>query len=127
MRYFLDNCISYRFALMLRALDVDIVALREELDLQTPDLGIFQHLSRSDRIFISEDRKQLSRLCEASELKAAGISAIYFAPFWGKLRFWKQAEWLIRRWELIDNAQQALARGTVVEVKQNGKHLPIAL
>jgi hypothetical protein len=112
---------------MLRALDVDIVALREELDQKATDRDIFKHLAGSDRVFVSEDQRQLTRICEAGELKAAGISAIYFAPFWGKLGFWAQAAWLVRRWPTIDDVQRGLARGTIMEIKQNGKSLPIAL
>ena len=112
---------------MLCALDVDIVALRDELDPKTPDVDIFKHLKDSGRIFVSEDRRQLTRVCEASELRAAGINAMYFAPFWGKLGFWRQAAWLVNRWEAIDNVQKGIAKkGVVFEVAQNGKLLPIA-
>lgn len=127
MRYFLDNCISFRFAEMLRALQVDVVALREELPQQATDAEIFRHLAGSDRVFVSGNRSQLTRICEAGELKAAGISAIYFAPFWGKLGFWGQAAWLVRQWNRIDDVQRGLARGTIVEIKQNGKSVRIAI
>jgi hypothetical protein len=113
---------------MLRALGVDIVALREELDAATSDVEIFRYLKDSDRIFVSEDRKQLTRICEASELKAAGINAMYFAPFWNRLGFWKQAAWLVTRWPTIEGVQKGIARGGVVfELTQRGKLLPIAL
>lgn len=112
---------------MLRALQVDVVALREELPQKATDREIFEYLAGSDRILVSGDRRQVTRMCEAGELKAAGISAIYFAPFWSKLGFWGQAAWLVRRWERIDDVQRGLARGTIVEIKQNGKSLPIAI
>jgi len=125
VRYFFDNCISYRLAHMLRALGVDVVALKEHCPANTPDTDLFKILSGSDFVFVSEDRKQLTRIAEASELKSAGISAIYFGPFWSKMGFWKQAEFLVRRWELIDGAQKGLAKGTIVELKQNGKAIPV--
>ena len=113
---------------MLRALDVDIVALREELDQQTSDTGIFKHLAASHRVFVSEDRRQLTRMCEVAELRAAGVNAIYFAPFWGRLGFWGQAEWLVKRWRIIDDVQRGLEnRGIVVEISQKGKSRPVAI
>lgn len=127
MRYFFDNCLSFRYAEMLRALNVDVVAMRDELPTNSKDTDIFKYLAGTDRIFVSLDRKQLTRICEAHELKIAGINAIYFGPFWGKKQFWDQAAWLVRRWEKIDLTQQGLAKGTVVELKENGNSMPIAL
>lgn len=125
MRYFFDNCISFRFAQMLCALDVDAVALKEKCPPNTSDVELFRILSGSDYIFVSEDRHQLTRIAEATELKAAGVSAIYFGPFWSKLGFWKQAEFLVRKWPLIDATQRGLDKGTIVELKQNGKSIPV--
>jgi hypothetical protein len=125
VRYFLDNCLSHRYAAMLRALNVDIVALREELTPDTPDVRVFQHLATSDRVFITADRRQLVRVAEATELRSAGISAIYFSKFWGTYDLWGQAAWLVSRWPLIDQTQSGLAKGSVVELKHNGKSLLI--
>lgn len=106
---------------------VDIVALKDVLDTNATDVEIFKFLSGDEWVFVSEDRKQLTRICEATELKAAGINAMYFGPFWGKYLLWDQAIWLVRRWQQLDKTQRGLVRGTVVEVKQNGKSMPVVL
>jgi hypothetical protein len=106
---------------MLRALDVDIVALSEKFEAATPDIEIFNHLSGSDYVFISQDRRQLTRIAESTALRAAKISAMYFGPFWSRLGFWKQAEYIVKFWPAWDAALQILAPGTIVEAKQRGK------
>jgi hypothetical protein len=112
---------------MLRALDVDIVALQEKCLPNISDIDLFQFLGGSDYVFVSEDRKQLTRIAEATELRKAGISAIYFGPFWSKLALWGQAEYIIRRWQTIDSVQRGLAKGTVIELTQKGKAIPIPI
>lgn len=106
---------------MLRALDVQIDALRDVVDHDTPDTVLFELLSGSDYIFISQDRAQLTRVAEATALRAAGISALYFGPFWSGLGFWKQAQYLIKNWQEFDTVLRRLAKGSIVEAKLNGK------
>ena len=113
---------------MLRALEVDVVAQRQQLPEDATDVEIIRFLADSDRVFVTENRTQLTRSWEAVELKAARINAVYFANFWNRLGFWAQAAWLVNKWPQIDEFQRNLASsGTIVEVKQNGKSLPIAL
>ncbi len=125
MQYFLDNCLSPRFALMLRALGEDVVALKEEIPANTKDVAVFQYLEKTGRVFVSLDRKQLTRVAEVSELRSLGISAIYFGPFWASMDFWQQAAWIVSRWKLIDGTQRGIAKGAVVEIKRNGKAMLI--
>jgi len=121
VRYFLDHCISFRYAGMLRALEVDIVALQEKCPANIKDVDLFKFLKGSEYVFISEDRRQLTRIAEATELRAAGISAIYFGPYWSGLGFWKQAEYLIKHWSSFESVHKGLAMGSITEAKQNGK------
>lgn len=121
MQYFLDNCISPKFAPMLGALDVRIVALRDAIAHNTPDIELFEFLAGSDYVFVSQDRAQLTRIAEAHALRAAGISALYFGPFWSGLGFWKQAEYLVKHWQKFHAVLSGLAPGSIVEAKQNGK------
>ena len=127
MRYFLDNCLSFRYAGMLRALDVEAFALREELAENASDVEVFRYLRGRDLVFVTADRKQLVRVAEAAELKAAGISAMYFSRFWGAYNLWQQAAWLVSRWPRIDSVQQGVVKGTILELKQNGKSVVITV
>jgi hypothetical protein len=106
---------------MLRALGEDVVALKDVLAHDTSDTDLFKFLAGSEYVLISQDRKQLTRVAEAAALKAAGISALYFGPFWSRLGFWRQATYLIKNWSDFDTALQRFDKGSIVEAKQNGK------
>ena len=125
MKYFFDNCISWRLVAALKALEVDAIALREELDEATQDLDLFEKLGGRDVVFVSVDLKQTTKKAEARILRSLNITALYFAPFWTKMKRWDQAAWLFRRWPQVDGYAKGAARGTVAEVKQNGRSLVI--
>jgi len=65
VKYFFDNTISYRFAAMLRALQVDAVALREEYHEHTDDIPLFKLLRGRSIVFVTTDTSQLTREHEA--------------------------------------------------------------
>jgi hypothetical protein len=112
---------SPKLAAMLRALDVDVKALRDELPQNAQDVVIFQHLKGREITVVGPDTSQLTRRHEAAALKAAGISALYLGPFWSKLDLWEQAAWLVRHWPKIDGYISVATKGTVAEVQQRGR------
>ncbi|MBW3539243.1 MAG: hypothetical protein KY476_03155 [Planctomycetes bacterium] len=121
MTYFFDNNISYRYAGMLKALGVAVVALRDVFppDIKDPDL--LRGLKDTDYVFVSSEQRMRRRPIEAALLRDANITALFFAPFWSNLGFWQAAIWLLRRWELIDGFARGVKKGTFAEVKQNGR------
>src|SRR6187551_436399 len=106
---------------MLRALEVDAVALREELAENIKDPDLLAQMQGSDRVYITADTSQTTRLAEARALKEAGITALFFGPFWSKQKRWPQAVWLLKHWPLIDGFAAGVQKGTCAEIKQNGR------
>ncbi len=127
MKYFFDNSISFKLARMLCALGVDAVALRDVYPEDTKDIPLFEYLRGSNVVFVSTDTSQMTREQEARALKEAGITALYFGPFFQRKRFWDQAIWLVRRWKTIEGVAEGVVSGTCAEIKQNGKALPYQL
>ena len=121
MKYFFDNCISYRYVGMLRALGVDAVALRTEMPEDIDDISLFGELKGTSSVFVSCDGRQRTRQAEARALKESGVTAIYFAPFWTKMVFWQQAAWLVKHWPTIENYTTSVVQGSFAEIKANGK------
>ena len=122
MIYFFDNCISYKLSDMLRALDVDTESLREKHPTNIKDLVLFSQLQkRRDVVFVSVDRSQLTREAEARALKEADMTALYFGPFFQKMKFWDQAIWLVKRWPRISGYAEGVVMGTCAGIKQNGR------
>jgi len=120
VKYFIDNCISFRFADMLRALEVEIVALREEFPQDMADIALFQELNGRKLAFVSTDTNQRTRVQEARALKSAGVTSLFIAPFFQKMQFWDQAAWLVRRWPDIDRFATSMELGVCAEIKHNG-------
>ena len=106
---------------MLRALEVDAAALREEFPVDIKDIQLFQNLHGQQIVFISTDTSQLTRENEARALGQAGVTALHIGPFFQRMHLWDQAVWLIRRWPLISGFASGVALGTAAEIKQNGR------
>ena len=121
MRYFFDNCLSYRYVDMLRALEVDAVALRSQFSESIKDVDLFKKISGHESVFVSCDLRQTARPLEAKALKESGVTAIYFGPFWNKMVFWHQAAWVVSHWPKIDGFASNVVQGTFAEIKRNGK------
>jgi hypothetical protein len=127
VKYFFDNCISFRLVDMLKALDVDAVALREEFSQSVQDPEFLVQLKDRHDIYLTYDHKQKTREAESLAISEAGVTALWFGPFWGRMEFWSCAKWLVTRWEIIDNFATSTARGTCAEIKQNGRSMPFQL
>lgn len=106
---------------MLRALGVHCDAQREIYPQDMKDISLFMALEGKELVYVAADLRQLTRECEAIELKRCKITGIYFAPFWSKLKFWEQAAWLVKKWPTIDGFVTGVERGTCAEIKQNGR------
>jgi hypothetical protein len=123
VKYLLDNDVSFRFALMLRALDVDVWALREKLPQDTKDMDFLGDL-RSKLgvdVFISANTAQRTNRIEAALLRQSGVTSLYLGPFWGKMVFWEQAKWLVKHWEQIEGFCRGAAQGACADLQQNGR------
>ena len=128
MIYFFDNCISPKFPEMLRALGEAAEALRDNHPQDIEDVPLIQELlGRPDLVFISTDTSQTTRLEEAKALKQAGNTALYFGPFFQKMKLWDQAVWIVKNWPKIRGFAEGVAKGTCAEIKQNGKAWPYVL
>lgn len=129
MKYFFDNCISYRYARMLAALEQweEIVALRDRFDQNIGDVELFSELKGSGFVFVTFDDKQRTRMREATALREAGLTSLWFGPFWAKKSFMDQAKWIITRWPTIDGYVAGCVKGTCAEIRENGKAMAFTL
>ena len=113
---------------MLCALGEDAEALRARHPEDIEDVPLFTEIGkRSDVVFISTDTSQRTRKDEARALKEAGVTALYFGPFFEQMKLWDQAVWLVKKWPIIKGFAEGVAKGTCAEIKQNGRALVFQL
>ena len=99
-------------------------SLREKYPEDIKDVALFPELrNRRDIVFISVDTSQWTRQEEARAIKQAGITALYFGPFFQKMgnKSLAQAIWLMKHWPKIKGYAEGAVRGTCAEIKQNGR------
>ena len=127
MRFFLDNMISYKFALALRAVEKDVVALRERFPENTDDVDWIRTVAPEAPVIITVDRRIRSRPLERRELAEAKLIGLFLQPFFTKtsFQFWDQFVWLVRHWAGIEETVKGLARGSCMALTQNGKMHPL--
>lgn len=124
-----DNDLSFRFARMLGALEVEIFALRDKLPQDTKDVDFLGDLRSKHGVdvFISANTAQRVNRIEARLLRQSGVTSLYLGPFWGKMRFWDQAKWLVKHWEQNDGFCRGAAQGACADLQQNGRARHYAL
>jgi hypothetical protein len=125
--YLFDNNISFRFAQALRALGVDVYAVREidEPGESADDVDILTWLIGRDRVFVSGDRHIRTRPLEVAALRQSGVTALFLSPFWSKLEFWPQAAWLVKQWPNVEKFAGSASLGTCARIQQNGRIEPL--
>ncbi len=127
MKFFFDNMISVKFVRALRAVDQDVVALRERFPESTPDEVWIPQIAEESPVLLTLDRHIRSRPVERQALADAGIVSLFLGPFFNKrnFRFWNQFVWLVRHWTRIQDTAAGLASGACMLVTQNGKMHPL--
>jgi hypothetical protein len=127
MKYVFDNCISYRLAEMLRALNEDVIHINSLMPVDTPDVELFEKIKHDGRVFVSLDRMQKTREREALAIKENRITGLWLSRFFCKKIFWEQAVWLVKHWKTIDGYVSGVEVGTCAEIKENGKSMPFTI
>ncbi len=127
MNYFFDNNFSPRLVYILRELGVDVTALRDQFPPDTKDRDFLPHLNGDDHVFVTCDKRILTRQIEALALKECGVSAVFFKNFWPNMGIWEQAQWITRHWRTIEATTNGFRSPSYFEVNHNGKLVNLTL
>ncbi|QDT39841.1 DUF5615 family PIN-like protein [Stratiformator vulcanicus] len=120
MTYYFDNNISPHLARMLCELEVDAIALRDDIPANTPDHEVLMRLANSGRVFVTGDRKMRRDPLTKVVLQDRNVTCLFFAPFWDHLQLWPCAAWMTRHWPKVDGFAAKMKRGECAEIKQRG-------
>jgi len=106
---------------MLRALDVEAIALQDKYPGNTDDSVFLADLKNGAfDVFISNNTEQRRIPHERRLLKESGIISLYFNPFWSKMLLWEQATWIVTKWPKIEGFCEGTAKGTCADLQANG-------
>jgi len=121
VRFFLDNCLSPRYAQSLHALSERdghrVVHLQDQFPRNSPDVTWLRGLgTEGDWVIVSGD----TRIVKTPELKAewarTRLTAFFLGPGWMNIPYWEQAVLLVRWWPKILEQSSLVDLGTGFEV-----------
>jgi hypothetical protein len=129
LTYFLDNCISFRYAAMLNALEMGkVTSLREHYPENTKDPIWLPDLGANGWTLITVDHAQRRKPEERQAIVTSGALAFYLAKSFLSLVFEEQAWRLVKLWpEITKVAEKPHGGGKCFLVNLKGGVDPIRL
>ena len=128
MKYFLDNCLSPKYAPMLEALAMgEVFPLRKHYDVKTPDEEWIPDLGRNEWVLIGTDREQMKKPEQRKALIANRVTAFYLAKAFDNQPFIDVAWRLVRYWPMITSMAERAKMGSIFLVQIKGGIDPLPL
>lgn len=128
MKFFFDNCVSFRLARAIGVLaefqKYEIVHLRDCFDADTRDTVWLAALGKEgDWIIISGDTRISRSKAERLAWHESGLTAFFISDDWARTKFWTQAAELVRWWPSIVLEAARAPRGSGYLVPVRGRAL----
>ena len=125
MRFFLDNCLSPRYAQALHILSEkdghEVVHLEDKFPRNSADKDWIRGLrGEGEWIIVSGDM----RIVKSPELKhewaQSGLTAFFLGQGWMNLRYWDQVSLLVSWWSRVIEQSRFVEPGTGFELPHRG-------
>jgi hypothetical protein len=115
LNFFFDNCISYRIAHAINALDErnNLVALRDKFPLDIKDPDWIRQLGADDQdgVIVSGDPAITRGKHEREAWLESGLTAFFWEPRWLKIKLWQQPILMLKWWPKIPDQALAVTSG----------------
>lgn len=121
MKFFFDNNLSPKYPVMLRALEVDVVHLREKFDRRVDDDVWMRQVASEGLVAVTQDRAIERRPHEAEVRRRVGLRMIYLPAAFMKMGLWEQAHFLVKMWPVIATAAEGMRPGLGLLLQQRGR------
>lgn len=132
MRFFLDNCISSRYAEVLHILSErdghSVIHLGSKFPRNTTDEGWLRALAaEGDWVIVSGDTRILTKPVLRGEWERTHLTAFFLASGFMNARYWQQIGIIMLWWPDILEQARLVERGTGFEVpfRRSGRLKPI--
>jgi hypothetical protein len=125
VKFFLDNCLSPRYAQSLNILSekdgYKVVHLQDQFPRDAKDEVWLQALgAEGDWVVVSGDTRILRNPRLRNEWASARLTAFFLSRGWMKLPYWRQIGLLVHWWPSILEQSRLVQRGTGFEVPSRG-------
>jgi hypothetical protein len=121
VRFFLDNNLSPKLAAVLRALDHDVIHLRERFPENADDVDWIPRVAAEGWIVVTLDHAIRSRPHEREAWRASRATIFFLPKGVLDLRLHEQAAWIINAWEGIAKAAVKARPGQCFLLQMNRK------
>jgi len=121
VRFFLDNNLSPKLAAVLRALDHDVVHLREHFAESAADVDWIPEVAANGWTVITVDHAIRSRPHEREVWRSSRICVFFLQKGVLKLRIHDQVAWVVSAWEGIVRAASRARPGQCFLLQMNRK------
>ncbi|HEY0394100.1 MAG TPA: DUF5615 family PIN-like protein [Candidatus Elarobacter sp.] len=121
MKIFLDNMLPPALADVLRALEYDVVHLREHFAPNAKDEDWLPVVGKRGWAIVTVDHRIAKSRATQELLKAANTVAVFLFPSFQALNRDKQVAWIVEHFSVIRSAVESAKRGTNLTARQNGK------
>jgi hypothetical protein len=115
VNFFFDNCISFRIAHALDALDDrnNVVALRDRFPANIRDIDWIYQLAKEGKkwVIISGDTRVSRNKAEREAWLEAKLTAFFWEPGWENLPHWRKAATMVKWWPAITDQARRIAAG----------------
>lgn len=121
MRFFLDNCLSPRYAESLHVLSErdghEVTHLVKKFARDATDPTWMRKLGEEgDWVIVSGDTRIIRTPQLKAEWLASGLTAFFLSPRWMQMKYWPQIGMLVRWWPKILEQSGLVERGAGFEV-----------
>jgi hypothetical protein len=108
---------------MLRALEVDVVHIQEVLELgaEASDEAWIEWTAKEHRIALTLDRKIRTKPSEKRVFETSGARVVFVPGGFHDLGLFRQAVWLMNRWEAIEKETAKAKPGECFTVRMQGQ------
>lgn len=132
MRFFLDNCLSPRYAQSLNALSErdghNVLHLEDKFPRNSPDVAWLRALGEEgDWIIVSGDTRILKTPELRREWAKTRLTAFFLGRGWMNIPYWPQAILLVRWWPSVLEQARLVERGAGFEIpyRAPGRFKPV--
>lgn len=126
MTFFFDNCLSHKYAVMIRdAHGDDVRVLKHHFPPDTADVVWLQEIGRLGWVLVTEDKNIRRKPQERQALYLSKVTAFFLSKSFGELKLQEKGQALVSVWPKIQATTAACQQGSIFSITVGGEVTPL--